>query len=543
MASSYHEIKEDSVDQFFAKDEQTAKLRKFLLENEYLLMVFSSVIKDGTPLNMKLVINIKNLELEGQGLAVSKTKARVPFDEEKFRMSKYFNVMDLGDLETEFNPYSLTHSSIKNMFMPFFNHIKNLDSEQAAQSKLTTEKKVVNTIQKKLSDLNITLIQNNSDIEIEEVTLVVDERMKKFIADRKAASLDLMVPAEEVPVEVMDAEGILESITSSLDQWDSMVKLLFEKEKTCQFNSILDEVKFYSSYLKCLTRMDSQMSSPEVILIKTILESKRKFRVSAKLNLESLRDNLQNCSTINSLMQEIPIARLLSANEFKDVADSVINIWDYFEKIILVRSYSQDKIQNLISSFSKDLNKRLRYILKEGQILDMPKAQFEEFIAAFKQVSFKWEYKTSRVKESLIKHRQERGSGTRHHIDLNTNTLSLNERVDSIKSLRDQHENLRETFADILARENPDENKGSISNFMKIEDIDKAFSHFRNIDIFNCSREGIQRFNSSKTRYESEIDVVERTIINKIRELLGAASNSSEMFRVFKKFSSLLKRP
>lgn len=78
---------------------------------------------------------------------------------------------------------------------------------------------------------------------------------------------------------------------------------------------------------------------------------------------------------------------------------------------------------------------------------------------------------------------------------------------------------------------------------MKIDDIDNAFDHFREIDILNCSKEGSIVFNATKAKYEAEVDVVEKTIINKIRERLGAAANASEMFRVFKKFSSLLKRP
>jgi dynein heavy chain 1, cytosolic len=77
---------------------------------------------------------------------------------------------------------------------------------------------------------------------------------------------------------------------------------------------------------------------------------------------------------------------------------------------------------------------------------------------------------------------------------------------------------------------------------MKIEDIDKAFTYFYTIDIYDLSKEGEESFEMAKKRYEVDIDAVEKNIINKLREKLGSATNAGEMFKIFNKFSSLLSR-
>lgn len=105
----------------------------------------------------------------------------------------------------------------------------------------------------------------------------------------------------------------------------------------------------------------------------------------------------------------------------------------------------------MIESLSKDLNKRLKYIIKEAQILDMPKTDFEEFIGAFKGVFIKWEYSVTGIKDTFKKYRNDRGS--RYAFDINAGNHALTERVDQIKTLREQHENLREIFLDILTKE------------------------------------------------------------------------------------------
>ena len=120
-----------------------------MTESEYNYLLFVSKENEkGQPGYLNLLINIRNLVLEGNGMAIIKKKSKIPLGEAGFKVNRFFHVLNLGDLETEFNPYTLTHGCIKNAFVPFFNHIKGIEggAEGQGSSKMQTDKKVITAI-------------------------------------------------------------------------------------------------------------------------------------------------------------------------------------------------------------------------------------------------------------------------------------------------------------------------------------------------------------------------------------------------------------
>lgn len=70
-----------------------------------------------------------------------------------------------------------------------------------------------------------------------------------------------------------------------------------------------------------------------------------------------------------------------------------------------------------------------------------------------------------------------------------------------------------------------------------------AYDLIREMDCLDVSNEGNIAWEASLKRYEEQIKMVEGEIITKLRELFGAASNSNEMFRIFRRFNLLFVRP
>lgn len=80
-------------------------------------------------------------------------------------------------------------------------------------------------------------------------------------------------------------------------------------------------------------------------------------------------------------------------------------------------------------------------------------------------------------------------------------------------------------------------------NFVKEEDIENTFEQFtEKAKLYDLSPQGKLLLEDAKEEYNTEIDQVEKEIIMKIRDLLGATKNQKEMFTVFTKFSGLMKR-
>lgn len=541
---TFHEVdNEESVDKFLSTAEEESKLKTFLSESEQQLLIFTTIEHESDASNpdFRLTINLKNLKLHGQGLAVLKKKANLGLGETKVRMNRLFHVLNLGDMETEFNPYSLTHSCINSLFLPFFNHIKGFEEgDSSVSSKVTTDKRIITSIQKKLSDLDITLIQNNKEIEIQDISLEIDDRVAEYAAKFKEEGKEPNL--DDFPAELLEDESFVGNLVQNVEKWYNLLTMLFENEKKYTSDSIIDEIKYYSAYLKSLEKVEMEVASPEAQVIQLIFNAKRKFRNSNFLKVDTFKTQLSNVKAIDAFMKEIPIVKLLSSNDLTDVANSIVSIMDHFKNLVNVRAYTNEKIQNLIKCLSNDLNKKLRSILKEAEILDMDREEFDDLHKNFKIVFVKWEFKMKSMSEEFRKQRADRTS-IKQTIDVHASDLTLKERVDEVRRIREAHQNLKEIFIDIQTKEKFDADNTDLSTFMNFSDIDSSFNHFRKIDIIDCSKEGTAAFNTALSNYESEIGIVERTIISKIRELLGAATNSSEMFRVFRKFSSLLKRP
>lgn len=105
----------------------------------------------------------------------------------------------------------------------------------------------------------------------------------------------------------------------------------------------MDEIKFYTNYLETLSRVNRQMESPEVAILQLLLAHKKKFKVSQMLKFDNFKETYRNTVEITSLMREIPIQKLLSANELKDVAESILNIWEHLQKLVMIRFYPIEK--------------------------------------------------------------------------------------------------------------------------------------------------------------------------------------------------------
>ncbi|KAF8817901.1 dynein heavy chain family protein, partial [Cardiosporidium cionae] len=81
------------------------------------------------------------------------------------------------------------------------------------------------------------------------------------------------------------------------------------------------------------------------------------------------------------------------------------------------------------------------------------------------------------------------------------------------------------------------------SDFGAQREINLAFKLFLTIDVLDVSRSGNEVWEAAKKAYNDKIDRAESQITARLREQLGSAKSSSEMFQVFSQFNSLFFRP
>lgn len=536
------DVEETDMTTILAETKTQDNLTKFLTDSQQHLLIISAMnTENEQQTEVRFCVDLELLKLEGQAVAFVKKVGSVQSSEKAIKFKKIFHVLNLGELSEDFNPYDLTHVCIKNAFVPIFNRLKRINpSTEKINSKITLDSRVISQIQKKLSDLDITLIQNNKMIEIPEVKFQYNPEITEFVEKCKASGEQPAV--ENFPAENLDDIQFVSQLTNSVTKWHQMLINLLNQVEKFEFDSVLDEIQFYNNYLQALESVEKQIESPETDLTKKILKDKKRYHSVASFeNDVNFKTHITDVKAIADFMKGIPINDLLASNDMKDVRKSLDEIWLHFQKLTNLMAYSHKKCLNLIESLSKDLSKLLINILREVRLLDLDYAEFTQFYDVANSVFVRWNYGMTQLKGAYRKNRSDRNTNSNFNVGSNQDYLKA--RVEKIQSLREQHENLRDIFQEILIKEKHSNEKSNLSNFMKIQDIDKAFEYFYEIDILDVSNKGKEVFEATKRKYEADVDSVEKTIINKIREKLGAASDASEMFRVFSKFSSLLKRP
>jgi len=99
-----------------------------------------------------------------------------------------------------------------------------------------------------------------------------------------------------------------------------------------------------------------------------------------------------------------------------------------------------------------------------------------------------------------------------------------------------------------VTRSNDEKVNVQLTDSNSIEEVDNAYEAIKNACsnsnyMFDLSREGTEAWSSMVKLYEESIDRVEARIALRLRDQLGMAKNSNEMFRIFSLYNSLFVRP
>jgi dynein heavy chain 1 len=124
----------------------------------------------------------------------------------------------------------------------------------------------------------------------------------------------------------------------------------------------------------------------------------------------------------------------------------------------------------------------------------------------------------------------------------------LKDRIELLRTFRKQHEQLRQTIERAMTRpakldRDDEEARPMTDEIDAVEEVAAAYEFVKNIDVLDVSPEGNEAWAHAEVKYEERISRVENQIIATLRDRLGAAKNSNEMFRVFSKFNALFIRP
>ena len=391
------------------------------------------------------------------------------------------------------------------------------------------------TVGKKIAELELGLLQLQENTDITEIALqihpVVLSVMKKCQEeeDRRATVADFADKIED--------SAFLNQLQTGVNQWIREIQKVTKLDRDPSSGTTLEKITFWLNLERALWQIQEKRDGPEVGLTLDILKKDKRFHATVNFDAETgLNEAVATVMDFNPLMKDFPIHDLLSATELDKIRIALQGIFQHLKKIRNTK-YPIKRALELIEAISRDLLKQILKVFATRRMMHISFKEFEEVTSAACDVFDTWddEYDNLHVLISdIIKKPEDRLVVWR----ISLAHKKLHKRIQQMRKVRQQHEQLRSMTVRVLRSST--EKTGEIS---AIEQVNLAYELMHEVDALDISKEGTDAWGAMNDRYDERINQVEALIIVKLRDHLGTAKNTNEMFRIFSGFKALFVRP
>ena len=521
------EIEKDVLYSALYRSSSQEYLSQFALESSRKVIV---VQKSEEEVSVSLEVEHKGpsyailafIKREGQGVLEEKS------------LGGQIQIVNLSYISPDSTPFELLHTYMQNSFMPLFTTYK---ASTSAEEESKMDSKIgLQTVQKKISETMLALMQYQQDVEIPEVVLYIDPYVKEKFTKSKVTN-------SKVTIELFDDrlqdKEYLSALTGCVDKWIHEIRKvtrLSTREHLAP--TILHEVNFWECLTRALTHIDSQLKLPEVTITLDILKQAKRIHTMMSFHTDTGLDHaLQMCQTSNILMKDFPANKLFSSDSIEGTSDSITGIFSHMKKLKHNDSYPLIKAQQIIDLVSKDMSNQLLKLLHKERLMSLDWEDFDRIMKSTLNVFNNWETQYKQFKDIVRLQAKRKGGVERVLPKKDFEHTALNNRIVELQTFKSSHERLKEVITSVFSEERQ---QGEI---MALREINLAYAHFTTFDILDLSKEGQEMWEMAKKQYEQKIDRVESQITTKLRDRLGIAKSANEMFRVFAKFNALFIRP
>ncbi|SBT70312.1 dynein heavy chain, putative [Plasmodium malariae] len=364
---------------------------------------------------------------------------------------------------------------------------------------------LMTNVSKKLNELLISMKNAQIDLNIPFINICVDRRIKKLVEENPNIE---ELKGEKLKV-LCESHEFLNQLQKDVTKWVEEIQKLTRLNGEFKSGSALAEINFWIGYENALSQLEKQLKTPEVLLTLHILKNAKRYFATMSFDSDiQLKQSKEYVLNVNILMRDFPIDDLLGAQSVQQIIQAIRNIFNHLKKLKNTTKYPLSRSYNFVESLSRDVATSINNVLSLLSLLGMDYQEFDVLISGCMEVFRLWNDEIRIFKDmvrELIKKR------------------SFNERAPAKMSF--EHINLQERLDEIH------------------KDISTAYSVFVPLDALDLSKTGEDLWEKAKLSYESKINRVESQITFKLRDQLGGAKTSTEMFNAFSKFNPLFFRP
>ncbi|GAW79183.1 hypothetical protein PGO_021530 [Plasmodium gonderi] len=392
---------------------------------------------------------------------------------------------------------------------------------------------LMTNVSKKLNELLISMKNAQVDLNIPIINLSVDRRIREIVQENP--NIDEIKP--EKLKALCESQEFLNQLQKDVTKWIEEIQKLTRLNGDFKSGSALEEINFWIGYENALSQLENQLITPEVLLTLQILKNAKRYFATMSFDSDiQLKQSKEYVLNVNILMKDFPIDDLLGAQSVQQIIQAIRNIFTHLKKLKNTTKYPLSRSYNFVEALSRDLGNTMRKVISSQALLSMDYQEFDILISGCMEVFRLWNDEMRVFKDMVRELIKKRSFNERAPAKMVFEHVNLQERLDEIRKFRKQHQKFKAVITKVFGNDRT-------VGVNLLMDINSAYSVFLSLDALDLSKTGEDLWEKSKLSYESKINKVESQITFKLRDQLGGAKTSTEMFNAFSKFNPLFFRP
>ncbi|GBC42059.2 dynein heavy chain [Rhizophagus irregularis DAOM 181602=DAOM 197198] len=416
---------------------------------------------------------------------------------------------------TGISPYEALHSYIHLAVAPYFDAYARARERDANEGliniggKKHDDSKIdIPMVKKKITELELSLLLSQQNVEIPEISLNIHPVVQKTVEECREKGKRVTVDMIENQALLTDST-FLNKLQADVNGWIKEIKKVTKLSRDPASGTAIQEINFWLSMEKALEGIDEQLKGDHIELTLGILRHAKRYHTTVSFIADTgLKESKEKVNKYNQLMKDFPLDELLSAPDVNKIKESLDIIFTHLKKLRL-STYPIKKALVLVEAISRDLNDQLLRVLGNRGLMYMEYEDFEKIMSGAEDVFKTWDENIKEFKD-IARDVTRKRSDKFIPIKISPAHDKLQERVAFVRNFRKQHEQLHPTIVKVIN---------------SMEEVKLAYESVKDIDVLDVSIEVYYWVDNVKGGAERIVD--NDGIINYLIILLKHGPNSS----------------
>eukprot|EP00466_Bigelowiella_natans_P012270 jgi/Bigna1/52380/estExt_Genewise1Plus.C_70193 len=426
-------------------------------------------------------------------------------------------------------PYEAMLNFVRHAFLPYSRSIMATDKEDA---KDMTDFNILRTVNSTLSELEISLLRCQQNIEIPQIVLEIHPVIQEIVSRKPEEG---KITMEDLPK--LDTDKFLNEITSMSGDWKKLISSVTKLDRDVASGSTKEEIHFWVSMDSTLKNIDKQLKSRGVEFTFQILKQNQRYLATTGFREECGLDQcMEKVRVYTDILRDFPIRNLIEAVTIGDLTNSITLVFKHIKsKKIAKNQYPLERALGLIRTISRDVSLQVRSLLSAKDPMNLSFEDFQRVASDCKNLFRKWEQCVELFMGEVRKARRATRDASYEH-ETYREFSNLKKRIVEVRKIRKEHDQLIRVIDSTLKED-------QIVRQSSLKQIDDAYEFLKGVPTMDTSKEVNDGWKLAVRNYNAKIEYVEAELEERIRSLLDKAKDANEMFRVCSKFNDLFVRP